>query len=393
MLFAFVLRIFRLVLITLNIKPDFDYDFATPFKEKQFMSIGFNYLDFFSDEIYMTFFQDLPPEALANAFLVHKKANRVLRDHSLWDEPLRQLRALIQEQNSDTAPLTSQQLFAQRYAQYFPLLAKMQQDEINHFLTIESELKETYADHSEELAALFETLAQFKGSLPAKNLEELRHRAKTVDTAIDQLNALMIRPVIEQAQADYQDELNLDGKKITRIPESIIEDVSYSAFFQNIETMRVSNNPLTRLPLNIDQCTHLTTLNASNTQLAFLPYTLTKLPELRTLTLNNNQLLALPDNVGKAPKLQRLFVANNQLTSLPASLANLKQLNALNICGNQLADFGFALPRLVKLGLNGNLIKVLTEGLHKALYCFEESKIQSVEELLNCQKRTAVIKP
>lgn len=343
-----------------------------------------SYIDVLSDEVLCSIYQYLQPETLATLAQIDKRAHRVAYDDSLWIPHLRHFRSFLQE-TDQFHPKFTKQVFADKYEKYFHLLAKMQQDEIEHFLSLETEFVNNNPEH-EQLASHFLTLALYKGAKPAKDLAELTNRANKVDSAIDQLNALIIRPVIEEALNNYQDELNLDALKITRIPEAMISDTAYGDFFQNIETLRVSNNPLTRLPCNIHHCNQLKTLNASSTKLTFLPGSIVELSNLNTLCINNNHLLSLPDNIGNLLNLQRMFAAQNHLTDIPDSIADMRQLNAINLKDNQLKCFSLTLPRLMKIGLSGNFIKEVKPQVQQALYNFEQSKIQSLEQVLESQR-------
>jgi len=124
---------------------------------------------------------------------------------------------------------------------------------------------------------------------------------------------------------------------------------------------------LTELPESIGQLTQLQLLNLSNNQLTTLPESMGGLMQLQSLTLSFNQLMKLPDSLGKLTQLQSLALSKNQLTIIPEWLKNLTQLQALGLSYNNklksLPEWLGELTQLQELNLQGLQLDVLPETI------------------------------
>lgn len=141
-----------------------------------------------------------------------------------------------------------------------------------------------------------------------------------------------------------------DEEKLSELPKSL-------AKLKNLESLDLSNNLLTNLPLGAlakfiyfkklivrdNQLTGLPfslpsaliLLDLSKNKLTWLPITIGNLQSLRELDLSNNELTELPKSVGELTQLKKLFLSNNKLTDLPKSFGDLT-LDVLDLDNNPL---------------------------------------------------------
>ena len=93
----------------------------------------------------------------------------------------------------------------------------------------------------------------------------------------------------------------------------------------------LSGKKLTELPESIGQLTQLTGLDLSDNQLTTLPESLGQLTQLTELNLFNNQLTSLPNSIGNIESLESLTIGGNHIRSLPDSIISLQKLSALTL--------------------------------------------------------------
>ncbi|WP_027420366.1 leucine-rich repeat domain-containing protein [Crocinitomix catalasitica] len=117
-----------------------------------------------------------------------------------------------------------------------------------------------------------------------------------------------------------------------------------------IETIDLSNQGLTELPLSILDCTNLKHLNLSNNGLIKLPEYLSQLKHLEELDLSGNQGLSFVD-------LETLFLTNNwqlkkldlgdcQMIFIPTTIGELTNVEVLNLAGNELKALPYTIVKL-----------------------------------------------
>jgi hypothetical protein len=214
-----------------------------------------------------------------------------------------------------------------------------------------------------------------------------------------------LQGLIEAAGRDGASSLNLNGRALESLPESLRSLTALSQLGVNVNRLTVlpdwlggltgltslglSGNQLTALPHRLGNLTGLTELFVGGNQLSGLPESLGNLTALRRLGLSGNQLAALPDWlgnltdltwldlsgnrlntlpdwVGNLTGLTELFVGGNQLSGLPESLGNLTALRRLDLSGNRLTtlpDWLGNLTGLTRLDLTGNSLTTLPERL------------------------------
>lgn len=160
--------------------------------------------------------------------------------------------------------------------------------------------------------------------------------------------------------------LNLSGKKLTSLPNSIGDLTS-------LTTLDLTDNQLTSLPNSIGNLTALTTLKLSHNRLAALPGTIGNLTALSDLHLDGNWLTTLPDSIGSLTSLTFLELTHNRLTALPESIGNLAVLKTLYLFANRL----LALPESI-----GNLTSLTS------LYLFRNQLTDLPASIGNCADLT-----
>ena len=88
--------------------------------------------------------------------------------------------------------------------------------------------------------------------------------------------------------------------------------------------MDLSTNELSRLPMCIEQCTHL-----------------------QALILHNNEIRTLPSEFGEwFPMLDELSLAHNKIKELPQSISNLTRLKSMDCSFNKITSIGHLVSTL-----------------------------------------------
>jgi hypothetical protein len=138
-----------------------------------------------------------------------------------------------------------------------------------------------------------------------------------------------LQDLIEAAGRDGASSLNLNGRALESLPESLRSLTALSQLDVNV-------NRLTVLPGWLGGLTGLTSLGLSGNQLTALPHRLGNLTGLTELFVGGNQLSGLPESLGNLTALRRLDLSGNRLTTLPDWLGNLTGLTRLDLTGNSL---------------------------------------------------------
>jgi len=168
-----------------------------------------------------------------------------------------------------------------------------------------------------------------------------------------------LQNLIEAAQRDGALSLNLNGRAMDSLPESLRS-------LTTLTRLDVNGNRLTALPDWLGDLTGLTSLGLSRNQLAALPDWLDNLAGLTELWVGGNQLSGLPQSLGNLTALRRLGLSRNQLAALPDWLGGLSDLTWLDLSGNRLTalpDWLGNLAGLTELRVSGNQLSGLPQSL------------------------------
>jgi ankyrin repeat protein len=119
--------------------------------------------------------------------------------------------------------------------------------------------------------------------------------------------------------------LKLPRLKILDLRANNLEVLTESiSFFCNLIELRLDNNNLMSLPLQLFQIVSLKILTVTKNSLFAVPEIISKLRKLENLSLSFNLIKYLPESIGKLSRLQELFIQNNLFTSLPVSIFGLE---------------------------------------------------------------------
>jgi internalin A len=194
-------------------------------------------------------------------------------------------------------------------------------------------------------------------------------------------NKEVARP-IEEARITGARELNLSGRGLSELPETIgqLSQLQNLALIGNrltelpeaigqlgqLQRLELDYNQLTELPDAMSQLRQLQSLDLRGNKLTELREAIGQLSQLQSLYLMDNRLTELPEAIGQLSQLQDLSLEGNRLTALPETIGQLSQLRGLYLAGNQLTALPDAIGQLRQLqvlGLEGNQLMALPESL------------------------------
>jgi len=137
--------------------------------------------------------------------------------------------------------------------------------------------------------------------------------------------------------------LDFSSNKLEELPNEF-----FSSFLV-IQSLNLSKNKLTMLPLGIGTCNKLGTLHLSNNRLKCLPDDLKDISaSLKILTLSDNPLFGI-SAVSSLESLEELHVAGVGLTELPSDFGKLTNLVILKLGENELSSLPASFENLTKL--------------------------------------------
>ncbi|EAL61591.1 Kelch repeat-containing protein [Dictyostelium discoideum AX4] len=136
-----------------------------------------------------------------------------------------------------------------------------------------------------------------------------------------------------------------------------------------LKTLNISNNYLTKLPIDIFQIPTLEVLRVSNNDLDDngIPKICTS-TKLRSLDLRKNHLTSIPEGIINLVELQVLTLADNQISHLTSDIQKLTSLTELNLNGNQIQSLPpqlLLLTNLKKLYLDNNQLQSISSAIHR----------------------------
>ncbi|EGC38606.1 roco10, ROCO family protein [Dictyostelium purpureum] len=136
-----------------------------------------------------------------------------------------------------------------------------------------------------------------------------------------------------------------------------------------LKTLNISNNYLTKLPVDIFQIPTLEVLRVSNNQIDDngIPKICTS-TRLRSLDLRKNHLTTIPEGIFNLIELQVLTLQDNQIQQLTSDIQKLTSLTELNLNGNQISSLPpqlLLLTNLKKLYLDNNQLQSISSAIHR----------------------------
>lgn len=133
----------------------------------------------------------------------------------------------------------------------------------------------------------------------------------------------------QATQADKQT-LDLSNQGLTSLPIDITNNTK-------VTKLILSNNALASLPSQIGKMSNLQELYLDNNRLnGSLVAEIRQMPKLRILKANDNNLTGIPAEIGQLTKLETIDFSNNQLDSMPMEIKNIRNnLKTFNLSGNR----------------------------------------------------------
>ena len=175
-----------------------------------------------------------------------------------------------------------------------------------------------------------------------------------------QLNRTLDR-VLEEAQNSGA--LVLSGQKLKEYP-SAIGEFPFQADLSDLQSVDLSANRLSEVPIGLCRCTRLESADFSGNAIRHVPAEIAALRFLRVLTLDRNLIITLPLQVCRLRQLQILSVRSNKLVSIPDEISALEQLQELDLSCNELDRLPsgiFGLVNLRRLNVRRNNLIELPE--------------------------------
>ncbi|XP_047046076.1 plant intracellular Ras-group-related LRR protein 8 isoform X1 [Lolium rigidum] len=156
---------------------------------------------------------------------------------------------------------------------------------------------------------------------------------------------------------------------------------------QGLIVLSLSQNRLVTLPPSLGSLTFLRELRIANNMLGNLPVEIGLLKQLEILIANNNRITLLPSSIGDCESLIEVNLSSNLLAELPEAFGNLQNLKTLIIRNNGLNSLPSTLFkkcwRLTTLDLHGtgitNDILRQVEGWEE----FDERRRQKYQKQLD----------
>lgn len=115
-----------------------------------------------------------------------------------------------------------------------------------------------------------------------------------------------------------------------------------------IESIKLFDNNLKRVPPSIRHCKNLVHLDLEHNQIKHIPSFIADLDSLRSLDLNHNQLKLSESDVKHASKVKKLSIGGNNIEKLPENIGILQCAN-LNLGKNHLNDLPASFTDLKQL--------------------------------------------
>ncbi|XP_044734389.1 E3 ubiquitin-protein ligase SlrP-like [Chrysoperla carnea] len=165
--------------------------------------------------------------------------------------------------------------------------------------------------------------------------------------------------------------LDVCGNQLTSLPENLPE---------TLEELEIGSNKLTCLPNNLPKS--LRSIFADNNEIKFLPKTLPEM--LNEISIRCNQLTCLPEQLPKS--LERLYMSSNKITEPKFDFESIIELDIENNGIETIPEDNFNLPKLQKLFVSDNKLKMLPKNLPETLECLYACNNEFTEILTDLPK-------
>lgn len=104
-----------------------------------------------------------------------------------------------------------------------------------------------------------------------------------------------------------------------------------------IDSLNLSNQELTQIPVEVFECKNLKKLYLDFNQINILPEPIGRLQQLEVLELSINNLNEIPESIGKLKNLKTLGLSRNEIGTLPESTGDLESLTYLGLKDNNIS--------------------------------------------------------
>lgn len=118
--------------------------------------------------------------------------------------------------------------------------------------------------------------------------------------------------------------------------DGIVIDNSLSETQMN--GLDMSGFRIKKIPFDLFHFGFLSELRLANNLLTLVPVEMGLLRTLTCLDLSNNQLTSVPRELGKLTNLTHFYLFNNQITMLPSEFGYLYQIEDIGLEGNPIAE-------------------------------------------------------
>ncbi|EFN70476.1 Leucine-rich repeat-containing protein 58 [Camponotus floridanus] len=206
---------------------------------------------------------------------------------------------------------------------------------------------------------------------------------------------IMDKQFLNTKYPEHVDTLLLSQNRLTTLPISINR-------FTSLNSLDISNCGLTKLPNFWEDCpltcliakhnnltndglakdfenlANLRELNLSGNRLTEFPNQVLDLALLRYLYLGGNRINEISKDIWKLQRLRILSMGDNRLTEVPSTLGQLKTLQALVLCDNMLESLPSSIANLTNLktlSLHKNRLRTLPTEIIK-LKCLTELSLR-----------------
>ena len=173
-------------------------------------------------------------------------------------------------------------------------------------------------------------------------------------------------------------ELRLSNMAMKKVPQSVRHSVSLNRLdiscnriadledsglerIPQLNSLRVQNNRMDKLPEVFSQLRSLKFLNISNNKFQSFPSVIPEMTNLLDLDISFNMISTLPPEIGRLTSLQRLVIVGNQITKFPDECSGLTNLLSLDCRRNNISDLTLVskMPRLQQLLADHNAVHAL----------------------------------